>query len=42
MKCIAVPSGAYSGEELQEEEPDLMVDALTEKERILKFIFDNV
>jgi beta-phosphoglucomutase len=42
MKCIAVPSGAYSGEELQEEEPDLIVDALTEKERILKFIFDNV
>jgi beta-phosphoglucomutase len=38
MKCIAVPSGAYSKEELQEESPDLMVDALTEKERILRFI----
>ncbi len=41
MKCIAVPSGAYSREELQEESPDLMVDALIEKERILKFIFSN-
>jgi len=41
MKCIAVPSGAYSREELKEESPDLMVDALTEKERILHFIFSN-
>lgn len=41
MKCIAVPSGAYIKEELQEENPDLMIDALTEKERILHFIFSN-
>ncbi len=41
MRCIAVPSGAYSSEELQEEGPDLMVDALTEKERILDFIFSK-
>jgi HAD superfamily hydrolase (TIGR01509 family) len=38
MKCIAVPSGAYTKEELQEENPDLMIDALTEKEKILRFI----
>jgi beta-phosphoglucomutase len=41
MKCIAVPSGAYSRNELQEENPDLIVDALTEKERILNFIFND-
>jgi beta-phosphoglucomutase len=41
MKCIAVPSGAYSAEELQKEGPDVLVDALTEKERILQFIFDS-
>ena len=38
MKCIAVPSGAYTKEELQEENPDLMIDALTEKEKILRFL----
>jgi len=37
MKCIAVPSGAYSGEELEQENPDLMINSLTEKERILDF-----
>lgn len=41
MKCIAVPSGAYSREELQEEVPDLIVDTLTEKEKILNFVFSN-
>jgi HAD superfamily hydrolase (TIGR01509 family) len=41
MKCIAVPSGAYSREELQEGSPNLMVDALTERERILHFILSN-
>ena len=39
MKCITVPSGAYSGEELQEENPDFMIKSLLEKERILDFIF---
>jgi len=42
MKCIAVPSGAYSGEELQQENPDLMINSLTEKERILDFIFSGM
>ncbi|MCJ7721699.1 HAD family phosphatase, partial [Candidatus Bathyarchaeota archaeon] len=31
MKCIAVPSGAYSKEELEQEQPDLMIDSLLEK-----------
>jgi len=39
MKCIAVSSGAYSREELQEENPDLMINSLVEKERMLSFIF---
>ena len=39
MKCIAVPTGAYSIEELRKEEPDLIVQSLNERERILAFIF---
>jgi len=39
MKCIAVPTGAYSAEELREEEPDLIVRSLKERERILALIF---
>ena len=39
MRCIAVSSGVYSGEELGKEKPDMTVGALTEKERILQFIF---
>jgi len=42
MQCIAVPSGAYSIEELQQENPDLMINSLTEKERILDFIFSGM
>jgi len=42
MKCIAVSSGAYSGEELQEENPDLMINSLVEKERIMHFIFGSM
>jgi len=42
MKCIAVSSGAYSWEELQEENPDLMINSLVEKERILHFIFGSI
>jgi HAD superfamily hydrolase (TIGR01509 family) len=42
MKCIAVSSGAYSREELQEETPDLMINSLVEKERILHFIFGSM
>lgn len=41
MRCIAVSSGAYSRRELEEEGPDLIVNALTEKERLLSFIFGN-
>jgi HAD superfamily hydrolase (TIGR01509 family) len=41
MKCVAVPSGAYSKEELEQEQPDLMIDSLLEKERILKFVFGS-
>ncbi len=41
MKCIAVSSGAYDESELQEENPELIIDSLTEKERIIHFIFSN-
>jgi HAD superfamily hydrolase (TIGR01509 family) len=41
MKCIAVPTGAYSIEELRREEPDLIVRSLKERERILAFIFSE-
>ena len=40
MKCIAVLSGAASKNELEPEQPDLMVASLKEKETILKYIFD--
>jgi len=42
MKCIAVSSGAYSREELEEENPDLMINSLVEKERVLSFIFGSM
>jgi HAD superfamily hydrolase (TIGR01509 family) len=42
MRCIAVSSGAYSREELQEENPDLLINSLVEKERILHFIFGSM
>jgi beta-phosphoglucomutase len=42
MKCIAVSLGAYSREELQEENPDLMITSLVEKARILGFIFGSM
>jgi HAD superfamily hydrolase (TIGR01509 family) len=40
-KCIAVTSGAYSKDELQNENPDFIVAALTEKKKIIHFIFSN-
>lgn len=40
MKCIAISKGAYSKEELKSGNPDLIVDSLEEKEKILSFIFD--
>jgi HAD superfamily hydrolase (TIGR01509 family) len=39
MRCIAVPSGVYSREELREENPDLIVGSLAEKDKILDFVF---
>jgi beta-phosphoglucomutase len=42
MRCIAVSSGVYSREELGKEKPDITVDALTEKETILHFIFGSI
>ena len=39
MKCIAVCSGVYSAQELQNKCPDIVVDGVWEKERILGFIF---
>lgn len=38
MGCIAMPTGAYSKEELREQNPDLIVDSIKEKEKILNFI----
>jgi len=38
MGCVAVPSGAFTGEELRKEEPDLLIDSLKEKERIMELI----
>ena len=41
MKCIAIPSGVYSRDELQAEHPDLMIDSLLEKEKVIRFIFGS-
>jgi len=41
MKCIAVSSGVYSEKELQEEHPDMVINSLIEKEKILGFIFSR-
>ena len=41
MKCIAISSGVYSKEEFQEEHPDLIVESLHEKEKILNFVFST-
>ncbi len=38
MKCIAIPSGAYSKADLKKESPDLIVDSLKETQKILDFI----
>ena len=42
MMCIVVSSGAYSREELEEENPDLMIDSLVEKARVLGFVFGSM
>ena len=38
MKCVAVPSGVYNKEELEQEHPDFVVKSLVEKDTILDFI----
>ncbi len=39
MDCVAVLTGVYSRVELETANPGLIVESLTEKEEILKFIF---
>ena len=39
MSCIAVLTGVYSQKELKEANPDLIVDSLNEKSKVLNFIF---
>lgn len=39
MGCIAVLTGAYNRNELERAKPDLIVDSLKEKRKILNFIF---
>ena len=39
MGCIAVLTGVYSREELKKANPDLIVDSLKEKSKVLSFIF---
>lgn len=41
MKCIGIPSGAYSKEELAKEKPQLIIDSLVERKKILDFILNN-
>jgi HAD superfamily hydrolase (TIGR01509 family) len=38
MNCIAVTSGMYSREELEKHNPDLIVDAINEYTKILRYI----
>ena len=39
MKCIAIPSGAYTEEELSAKRPDLLVNSITERKQMLRFLF---
>lgn len=39
MNCVAVSSGVYSKQELMAENPDLVVDGVWERDKILEFIF---
>jgi beta-phosphoglucomutase family hydrolase len=39
MRCVAVSSGVYSNQELQKGHPDIVVEGVWKKERILRFIF---
>lgn len=42
MRCVAIPTGAYSKEELEEEKPDLIVNSIKEKEKILDFMLHTL
>jgi beta-phosphoglucomutase len=42
MKCIAVSSGVYKREELEEENPDFTIDSIVEKERVLSCVFGSI
>ncbi|MBN1784533.1 MAG: HAD family phosphatase [Candidatus Bathyarchaeota archaeon] len=42
MWCIAVTSGVYNREELEKENPDLIIGSLVEKAKILNFVFDSM
>jgi len=42
MWCIAVPSGVYSREELEKENPDLIIGSLVEKGKIMNFVFGSM
>jgi len=39
MKCIAVPTGFYFGEELRKKNPDLLITSISDKGKILDFLF---
>jgi HAD superfamily hydrolase (TIGR01509 family) len=41
MKCIAIPSGSYNEKELQKEHPDIIVESIAKKGKILSFIFSQ-
>ena len=41
MRCIAVSTGAYSKQELEKAGADMIVGSLTEKDRILRFIWST-
>jgi HAD superfamily hydrolase (TIGR01509 family) len=38
MRCVAVPTGAYTRRQLEEMKPDLVVNSLKEREKIYSFI----
>jgi len=41
MKCIALPTGAYSREELEREKPNSVVDSMKEWQTIQRFILEG-
>lgn len=41
MKCIAIPSGAYTKEELMDENADLIVNSMSQTKLILGFILEG-